>query len=42
MGCDALYQKDGINIDSEEDSTNLAKMEDEELTFQLMLGYPLD
>jgi len=42
IGCDALRQRDRINIGSEEDNINLAKTEDKELTFQHMSGYPLD
>jgi len=42
IGCDALRQRDGINISGKEDSINLAETEDEEPTFQHMSGYPLD
>ncbi|XTI83178.1 hypothetical protein V2W45_1326593 [Cenococcum geophilum] len=42
MGCDALYQRGGIDIDGDKDGTNLAKIKDKELTFQHMSGYPLD
>ena len=39
VGCG---QRDGIDIDGEEDSTNLAETKDEEPAFQHMSGYPLD
>jgi len=33
IGCDALRQRDRINIGGKEDSINLAETEDKELTF---------